>query len=91
MRKLRALLVTAALTGTVLVTTSTPAHAYWIYHWSGPYSAQEGCLADRQAFIEQETEAGQMFTVGPCGYHERNPETGFGPAGWFYRWGIFAA
>lgn len=94
MRKLRFLrnvLVTAALTGTALVTATLPAHAYWIYHWDGVFSSQESCLAARQSFIDQETEAGQMFNVSPCGYYEDNPETGFGPAGWYYRWGIFAA
>jgi hypothetical protein len=91
MRKLRSVLVTAALTGAALTTATTPAHAYWVYHWAGAFSTDAACAADRQAFIDQESGTGQMFRVYPCGFHDRNPETGFGPAGWYYLWGIFAA
>ena len=91
LRKLRKVLVTTAFTGAVMTAASVPAHAYWIYHYDGVFDSASTCEQVRQDFIEQNTSAGQMFTVGPCAYHDRNPETGSGPAGWYYRGGIFAA
>ncbi|HEX6355200.1 hypothetical protein [Actinophytocola sp.] len=90
-RTMRGAVVAAALAGAMMIGTSTPAWAYWIYHWDGDFATQETCLDARQTFIEQNTDAAQPFTVGPCGYHAQNPETGSGPAGWYYRWGISAA
>ncbi|MBB5958189.1 hypothetical protein FHS29_004797 [Saccharothrix tamanrassetensis] len=70
---------------------NAPAYAYWIYHYAGAFASATACEEERQEFIEQETSAGQMFVAYPCGYHDRNPETRSGPAGWYFRWGIFAA
>ncbi len=91
LRKLRNVLVTTAFTGAVMTATSLPAYAYWIYHYDGAYNSAETCEQARQDFIQQNTDAGQMFSAGPCAYRDRNPETNSGPAGWYYRWGIFAA
>lgn len=90
-RKLRKVLVTTAFTGALLALTGTPAYAYWIYHYDGAYASESTCGEVRQQFIDQETAIGQMFYAGPCAYRDFNPETGSGPAGWYYRWGIFAA
>ncbi|MEU4807379.1 hypothetical protein [Actinosynnema sp. NPDC023587] len=91
MRRIPAALITVAFTGTLLTLSNAPAQAYWIYHWDGAYSSDAECQVARQGFIDQETGMGQMFTVTRCTHHDRNPETNSPQAGWYYRWGIFAA
>ncbi|NUT54277.1 MAG: hypothetical protein HOV94_44350 [Saccharothrix sp.] len=90
LRGLRNALITTTFAGAVMTATSLPAYAYWIYHYDGAYSTVEECGQARQTVIQDHTDAGQMFDVDPCAYRDRNPETNSGPAGWYYRWGIFA-
>ncbi|GAA1287646.1 hypothetical protein [Saccharothrix xinjiangensis] len=89
---MRKVLVTTAFTGALMTAVSTSADAagYWIHHYSGAYDTAATCGADRQAAIDQEASLGHMFYAWPCVYEVRNPETGTGPAGWYFRWKIFA-
>lgn len=90
--KLRKVLITTAFTGAALAAANVTADAtgYWIYHYDGAYGSEARCGEVRQEFIEQNTAAAQPFSAGPCHYRDTNPETGTGPAGWYYRWGILA-
>lgn len=78
-----------AARGATATTASLPGPASWIDHYAGPFDSGSGCEAERQAHIEQEVNAGQMFIAWDCAFAERNPETGTGSPGWYYLWGIY--
>ncbi|RKT74831.1 hypothetical protein DFJ66_8205 [Saccharothrix variisporea] len=92
MRKLRGVLITTVFTGAVMSAAGVSASAtgFWIYHYDGAFDSVSRCQEARQEFIEQNQSVGQPISVWPCAYHDVNPETGTGPAGWYYRWGILA-
>jgi hypothetical protein len=93
MPKLRRIMLTATLAGTMLLTMALPAHAEWYYSWSGSYPSWETCDAAATAQVEQEAGYGQGFMiVTPCANYPGDPMRlrGLG-AGWYYEYAIFAA